>query len=101
MCFRRLSLTIQQEREVIHVDRLARQRALDQRQQILLHFSPYVHERCAKRGVVLRAKKQAVGVVVEQRQLGTPGCEHGLLGTQHDADERLELSWPAVDRSER
>jgi hypothetical protein len=85
---------------VVHMDRQTGIGLLNNRGQVGLDFRPNLHERLAERPRMLVGQDGRICVVVEQRLLHTPSDKHGLVGTKHDADQRLQWGRPFRGRSQ-
>ena len=65
-------------------------------------FRPHLAGRPAERPGMLGAERhRAVGVVVEERQLGAPSHPHGEPRRQEHAHDRPQALWPGVCRTKR
>jgi hypothetical protein len=86
---------------VAHVDRLAREDAVDQRGDVGLDLAPHFQQRSAQRLGMLAAQQGCVAVIVEQRPFRPPGDEHRLPRPQHHPDQRPQRRRPALGRAQR
>ena len=74
---------------------------VDARTDVVPDLRPHLGRRLAERpGVLLAQRVEAVGVVAEERQLGSPGHPHGEPGGEHEANDGLQALRPAVERAE-
>ena len=95
------ALAVHDQGDVVHVDGLAREGPLDEGLQVDPRFAPDVEEGAAERIPVLVPQDGPVGFVVEQRQRGAPNGEHGLLGAEHDPDQRPQGDGPGARGAQR
>src|ERR1700678_4073370 len=73
---------------------------LDARPDIGPNLNPYLVRTAADHPVALQTDRRKVGVVAEERQVGTPGHPHGETRRQHDANDRAEAGGPVIRRPE-
>ena len=95
-----IAATLHEEGDVVHVDGVARIGPLDDRHEVGTDLLPHLQKVAPQRCGMLRRQDLGVGIVVEQRALRPPGDEHGLVGRQHDADQRLQRRRPVLRRPE-
>ena len=96
-----IAAALDEQRDVVHVDRLARIGLVDDRHEVGADLLPHFQKVAAERCGVLRCEDLGIGIVVEQRAVRPPGDEHGLVRRQHDADQRLQRRRPVPRRPER
>lgn len=91
----RIAVPMHDERDVVHVDRLAGIGARQDRLDLVPDVVPEVVERPAERRRVARAAQEGIAVVVEGRVLRSPHDQHGLPRAQDDGDQRPESLRPS------
>ena len=97
----RVALAADHEGDVVHVDGLAGIGSRDDGNEVGADLVPDVEEVATERVGVLGDQDLGVRVVVEERALRPPCDEHGLVGREHQVEERLERLRPALHRAER
>ena len=97
----RVALAAHHEGDVVHVDGLAGIGSRDDGNEVGADLVPDVEEVATERVGVLGDQDLGVRVVVEERALRPPCDEHGLVGREHQVEERLERLRPALHRAER
>jgi hypothetical protein len=99
--FLRIALAVHDERNVVHVKRLARISLLHDGREIAPDLGPNVKERTAERFGVLPPEDLGVGVIVDQSACRSPDHEHRLVRAQHNGDQRTQRHGPALGKPKR
>ncbi|WP_247879453.1 hypothetical protein [Azospirillum sp. TSA6c] len=98
--FLRIAAALDDERDVVHLDRLAAIGLGDDALEIAAYLAPDVEEIAPHGAWMFVRQEPGVRRVVDKGASGTPDDEHRLVGAEHDRDRCLQRRWPILRRAQ-